>query len=804
MTVDALTRDIRFGLRALAGSPAFTLVAVLTLGCGIGATTAAFTEVYAVFLKPLAVREPQQLRALSYSDPRRPRAVLNFASADYRHLRESTATFSDLACWTASDAMQPLGERGPIRLQFVSANYFRLLGVAAVLGRGFDAGDDRAGAPPVVILSDAAWRRDFAADPDVVGRTLRVQRQAFSIVGVLPRGFFGVSPDSPHDVFVPHALAPLVRPGNPSCQVFGRLRSGVTTAQAQAEIARRFRDSPAAPSDPPRAGIRLTLSAIEPGGGPAGLRERTGPSLAVLMGISTLVLLIACANTAGLLLVRGAARTREVGTRVALGATRGRILGERLIECMLLSVAGGLLGVAVAYAVEPMVPRFVSELGGVATLTGEPRWLGIDVTPDARVLGFSLLVTMATVLLCGAVPALRASRVDTIAMLRQPSLPSSRRIGGVGAAFVAMQVAISMLLLVGVGLFTRTVVMLDAVPIGYQPDGMLFATINPIDRPFAFVADAMRTVGAIPGVQVVAASQWPIFNNAEPKLPVCIPGDPPQRHALDIEWATPRFFETWGVRLVAGRDFASGRRGEAIVNQRLAAALFPRQRVLGQTIGFGECPGRPFTIIGVVADHLDRPRVEVLPMVYLQYPTTGTFNPTTIALRVAGDPRAFVPQVRRVISRLDSALTDGDVTTGVDYRNAQTRRESLLASLLAGVGGVALLMSCIGIYGTVAYAVTRRTRELGIRTALGAQRGHIIRTVFSRYGVAAAIGIAFGAAAAVGAARFLGALLFRASRLDGWSIAGAVACIAIAAAVAAARPALRAIRINPIESLRCE
>jgi hypothetical protein len=361
-----------------------------------------------------------------------------------------------------------------------------------------------------------------------------------------------------------------------------------------------------------------------------------------------------------------------------------------------------------------------------------------------------------------------------------------------------------MILLIGVGLFARTLVNLNAVPVGYQPQGLLFATLNPINRPRSFVDDAMRRMGALPGVRTVSASQWPLFNNAEPKLPVCIQGESPRQVLLDIEWATPRYFETWGVPFQEGADFAGSNQGQAIVNRTFAGRLFPGEAVVGRTIGVGQCPGRPTAIVGVVADHLDRQRADLLPMVYLPYPAGGAFNPTTIALRVDGDARAFVPPVRRIIAGLDSSLADGDVTTGIDYRNARVRRELILASLLGVFGAIALVMSCLGIYGTVAYAVARRTRELGIRTALGAEWPQIVGTVAGRYGAAVTAGAVLGLAAAIPLSAFVDTLLFRVSRADGWTIAGATLVIAVAAALAAMRPAWRAATVNPVEALRVE
>jgi predicted permease len=801
---DALLHETGYALRTLRKSLGFTLVAVLTLACGIGATTAAFTQIYAVFYKEPPVRDVQALRALSYRDPRRPGPTPTFSSADYVHLRDTTRTFSDLACWSTG-SMQPLGERGPLNLQFVSANYFRTLGVEPALGRGFTREDDRPGATPVAMLSYRVWQRDFGADAAAIHQTLRIQGAVFDIVGVLPRGFYGLDPTAPHDVMVPHALVPLVRPGNPSCRIVGRLQAATPAEAARVEVDRLFRESPAKPRDQQREGMPVALSPVEFGGGPAGLRERTAPSLRVLMAMTALVMLIACANVAGLMLVRAAARTRDVGTMLALGATRARVARQLLLESLVLAVTSGALGVALAYALNPVLPAFIVELGGVATLTGEGMPLGVDVSPDRWVLGFGALLTACTAVAAGIVPILRASRVDVVGMIRQTAAIRSRsRLLEGGAALTAVQVALSMVLLIGVGLFARTLVNLNAVPVGYQPRGMLFATLNPINRPRAFVDDAMRKMEALPGVTTVAASQWPLFNNAEPKLPVCIQGGSPQELRLDIEWATPRYFETWGVSIVQGTDFAAGGSAQAIVNRTFAARFFPGQAVVGRSIGVGQCPGRPAAIVGVVADHLDRQRADLLPMVYLPYPAGGAFNPTTIALRVDGDARAFVPAVRRIIAGLDSSLADGDVTTGVDYRKARVRRELILASLLGVFGTLALVMSCLGIYGTVAYAVTRRTRELGIRTALGARWPQIVRSVAGRYGAAVVAGVAAGTAAAIPLSSLVEALLFRVSSADGWTIAGATLVIALAAALAAMRPAWRAATLNPIEALRVE
>jgi predicted permease len=683
--------------------------------------------------------------------------------------------------------------------------------VGAAVGRTLLPEDDREGAPLVAMVSHRMWVRDFQRDAGILSTGLRIQGRTFQVVGVMPEGFFGLNPIEPHDVMLPHAAAQLViagRDGLPrvGCVTFGRLAQGTTPEQARAESEVLFRQASLPANAPARDTLRVLVSAVQPGAEPFGLRAQTGPSLSLLIAASALLLLIVCINLGGLLLVRAGARAREIGTLLALGATRLRVARHLLAESLILSAAGGAAGVALAYAASPAVPRLLQPLLTSTTLTGEGRPLGVDVSPDSRVLAFAAIVVVLTVIAFGVMPAIRGSRVDVLSMLKQGSITATRRAwrGTGGGALLAAQVALSFVLLAGAGLMARTVDNLQAVDVGYEPDRVVFATIHPAGRPRAFVEDALRRLERLPGVTAVSASQWPIFNNAEPKPPFCIAGRDPSAHAADLEMVLPRFFETWGVALLQGTDFVSSGMDAAIVNSAFVSRFFRGRSAVGQTIGIGGCPGRPLTIVGVVADHLDRQREAVTPMVYVPYPTGLASTPTTLAARTTGDARALVPDFRAVISQLDTTLTEGDVTTGTAYRARTIRREALLTALLAMFGAMATFASCLGTYALVASTLTRRTRELGLRVALGARRIDVVLTIARPYGAVMAAGLAAGTLATIGASVWIESFLFRVSRIDPWTIAAAAALLVLAAALAAAGPARRALGISPAESMRCD
>jgi predicted permease len=503
--LERLVGDIRYALRLWTRSPGFSIVALLTIALGVGAATALFGQVNAVFWKTLPVARPTELRVLAWTAARRPfvagpnvldgpaaaggETLGSFSYPAYTAMRDGTRTFSSLACWADLGEARPVvvDEQGFAALQFVSGNYFETLAVPAVLGRTLQPHDDRRGAPTAAMISYRYWQRAFGAESSITQRTIRLNGETFPIVGVLPRGFFGMDPSVSPDVVVPMAAIriaaatsnPLEQSGLWNvCRIVGRLRAGVSDEEARADAEAWVHQAiAAAPPDSPYDPPRLWL--IDGSRGLGGLRDAASTPLAVLIAVVGGLLLAACANIAGLLLTRGRTRGREIATRLALGAPAGRIVRQLLTESLVLSLAGGLLGLAVAYALAGMGPALLSQF--MPTLFGADRTLAISAVPDLRVLAFAVSLAALAGLLFGVMPALHAARVDLVAMLKETvSEPRASRFGLTGGhAMVAAQTALAVLLLVAAGLFLKTVANLRNADLGFDPRGVLYARVEP-------------------------------------------------------------------------------------------------------------------------------------------------------------------------------------------------------------------------------------------------------------------------------------------------------------------------------------
>ncbi len=825
--LERMQQDLRYAARSLRGSPAFTLVAVLTLALGIGANTTIFTALSAVFLTKLPVRQPSRLRQLSWSSRKRAfggkslmqpmydayflnrgKTIVNFSYPVYRNLRDKAASFSDVACASVA---------GPVTL--VSGNFFRTLGVDAMLGRTITPEDDRLGGPPVAVISFGFWQSAFAGDPQVLSRTIardqngRTLPAALTIVGVLPQSFFGLDPSySGPRIYMamqPAAAPPTVtstpnaltddRNWNACAAVIARLRPRVSDEHARAESETLTAHAILAnPPDQPYELPRMTLTNLDRGQDT--LRRVASLPLFILTSTTGVILLIACANIAGLLLARGAARRKEIATRLALGAARSRIIRQLLTESLLLSAIGAAVGVAIAYGASPLVLQLFSQLN--------PRLndLGVKIRPDPAVASFSAALAVLTGLLFGLAPALHATRLDLLSTMKTAA-PARRRFRfASGKTMLTAQVALSMLLLIGAGLFLRTLLNLRSVPMGYQPKGLLYFTIDISGKGAGFVDSVMERLNNVPGVTSVTASMWPLFTGApDTYLQVCVPGDTPKNfddRFADSDVVLPRFFETWGVPFLRGRDFeSSDGPGQVIVNQAFVKRyLASASDAVEQTVHLG--PGCfAETIVGVVADSTDRPRIAPRPFVYRRYaqpPPQLTFT-----VRTPGSPAAVAPALRRIVSDLDAHIYD-QLTTGEQYRNDTMVQERLFAGLLSGFGSLALFIACLGIYGMLAYMATRRTAEIGIRVALGAQRPQVMRMVLRESLAPVGAGLVLGIAAAGALTRLAASLLFGVSRNDPWTIASAGVVFLLTAAIAAALPARRASGIDPMQALRHE
>lgn len=850
--LDRLQQDLWFAVRLTLKTPAFSIVAALTLAIGVGASTAVFSQINAIYWRPLSVSRPHELRTLVWSSRKPSFAIPNVVAGPplntigktygsvsypgYLAMREGArASFSSLACWTDLGETRPIVMRdvGFGSVQFVSGNYFATLGVTAALGRTLTADDDTPGAATAV-LSDAFWRRAFGRDPSVVGRTVDLNDKPIAIVGVMPPSFFGLDPTTVPDVILPiHSIQLAAATRNPLqqayiwnvCRVVGRLRSDVSDERARTDAEQWLRDTVRA--IPPRTDYEMPrVWLVDAGHGLGTLREAMSTPLRILMAVVLGILLIACANIAGLFIVRGMARQREIATRLALGASRRRLVRQLLTESLLLSAVGGTIGVAAAVILGRYAPVFISRF--IPTLYGTGRHVGILVAPDTRVLLFAVTITLVTGLVFGCLPALRATRVDLISAIKQ-SPSSSRRGPRIPAdkAMVALQAAVSLMLIIGAGLFLRTIGNLRSVPLGYEPDGLLYVKVEPRTGGIpatgraAYFEQAVERLARTPGViSATATDDAPLARGAtifvDASASICLPGyAPADGHSSFVAFSSvaPHFFETMRSPIESGRDFERrdqigpefrpGDSAVAIVNQAFVRQFFPGRNPLEQRFGFS-CPQNPTQIgvIGVVADMKSAPRQQVVPTVY--WALGGTANVVTLIARTAGPPERLISTVRQAMADFNAAVPTFGETTPVTLREEHMQQERLLTNLLLTFGAVALLLSSMGLYGMLVYMVTRRTPEIGIRMALGARRLDVIWMVLNESIAPVAAGLAAGTAGVLIAARWVDHLLFGISAHDPQTMAGAAIVFLLIAAGAAVMPARRAVQINPLRALRAE
>ena len=848
MWLERCAMDVRVALRMWARTPGFSVTALLTIALGIGASTALFGQINAVFWKSLRVANANELRLVGWTSPRHPfvngpnviagprvgasDTFSSFSYPAYVAMRDGARSFTDLACWADLGEARPVtvGELGFGSVHFVSGNFFRTLGVAAHAGRTIEPHDDRGPAyTPVAVLSYRFWQRTFGGDPLITRQTLRLNGQPFSIVGVLPDGFFGMDPSVTPDVMLPiGAVRIAAANAGPLdnhriwsvCRVVGRVARNADEQGARQELEHLVREAIAAvppdrPYDPPRIHLHDGSRGIDT------LRAAASAPLLLLMAGVGGLLLAACANIAGLLLARGSAREAEIATRLALGAARQRIVRQLVTESLVLSIAGGAAGVLLAYALTGAMTRLVSQF--MPTLFGADRSLSLAATPDLRVLAFALGVAIVAGLLFGLAPALRTTRLDLARLIRE----GSGRIAGRGPltstqTMVAAQTALAILLLVGAGLFLRTVSNLRRADVGFKPEGLFYARIEPRsggltpDQRLPFFESAVKRLAMLPGVIAVSAATSPSLGGpsevgagADAAFLPCTRemiarGLPPI--GSRINFVLPGYFDTMGMRLVAGRDFrwsenVPGRSSPVIVNEAFAKAFFGNTNPLGQGIG-ANCPAAPdeFTIIGVVADGRRHLRDVPTPEFYVLLRGAGT--PVTLVLRTAGDAAALIPTVRQAVRELHAGVPTFSEATLVDLRERQLRRERLLSDLLVVFGAVTLFLCSLGIYGMLSYSISRRRAEISVRLAIGAPAGGIMRMVVRESLLPVATGLAVGCAVAFAVMRWIDSLLFGVSGADPLTIFVASMVFLLVAATAAALPARAATRVDPALALR--
>ena len=836
--MESLFQDVRYGVRMLTRNPAFSAVAVLTLALAIGANTAIFTVVNALLLKMLPVKAPQELVVVGnpanvssrwHGTP----ATEYFSYPLYREFRDNNTVFSGLLAAATEDHIEVndgtgAGASDEVDGRLVSGNYFPVLGVEAAAGRLLGESDDSAeNANPVVVLSYAYWRQRFALSPAIIGTQIRLNGYPFTILGVAPKRFTGEVVGQDVAVFVPLSMQPkIMREGgiraDPTVSwlsLIGRLKPGVSVSQAKADINLVFRRAVNGPF-----GARLSVDAreeignaqIEVGAGGAGLsrfRAQYRVPLILVMGIVGLVLLIACVNVANLLLARAKARSKEVAMRLAIGASQRRLLQQLLTESILLAVVGGMLGSLLAiWGVRLLVALF------------GPDAESLPLAPDARVLCFTLAVCVLTGILFGLVPALSAARVEVNPTLKENSTPDSGTHSGFnwGKALVAGQVALSLVVLFAAALLVRSLEKLLTQELGYDRSHLMVVHPRASDAGYSGerikqLAQRLTTqISTLSGVRGVCYSSLGLFSGGESSNKVIVPGfTAPKRDDYSVaeDSVSPDYFAVMGIPILFGRgisqqDVATTTR-VAVINEAMMKRFFRGDNPVGKQFEIDDPAekGRPFTVIGVsrdAKDHAEFLRNATIPRFYfpfLQYPNPRHF---VLEILISGDPKMVFGEVRSQIKAVDEILPIYSMYTVTQLVERSVGNEIALARLAAFFAGLALVLACVGLYGVVSYMVAQRTREIGIRVALGAQREDVLRLVINEGMLLVGIGIAVGIPLSLTSSRVLHSFLFGLSGTDPASLALVIALLGSVAAVAGFIPARRATKVDPVVALRYE
>ena len=799
---DDVARDVRYGIRGMRRNPMFAAVAVVTLALGIGANTAIFSLADAVLLRPLPISKPQDVVVLRQRGPAGD--IFPFTSTAAVNLAESREVLSGLA------AFRPLlnahvsvnGETELTLTQWVSGNYHSILGVDPLVGRTLSEQDHA----PVAVISHSYWQRRFAADPNVVGRVLEIQGRSFTVVGVTPREFYGTQAGRRVDVTAPLETWDRRMPPNARwLYLIGRLAPGVSREQARAAL--RVRWAQLAGSLPPRPSVSLELDSGAQGLNE--LRREFSLPLQILMASVGVVLLLACANLAGLLIVRSNARHQEMAVRLSMGASRGRIVRQLLTESALVAGAGGAAGVWLAQLVTRLLLGMMSR--GRSSIA-------LDVSPNLRTLGFAVFVTVVAIALFGLLPAIAASRSDAQSGLIRTESGGGRTRNMWGRRLVAAQVALLVLLLTSAGLFVRTLQRLHSVDVGFRQDSVLVLNVSTGPtysgvKARALYDDLYARFSALPEVQSVSLTMdTPL--GGDPSMSsngIAVRGRPPAQDEPRVfhEFVGARFFETMGIPILAGRDFAPRDDDRApsyvIISESVRRRYFPGEDPLGHQIVFGD---KPATIVGIVTDvRYTSLRGDVPLVTYRASRQDPNAPANTFLIRTSSvNVKALVPFLDAQVREAAPALPPPAIVTLEDQVAAALLDERILAALSSAFGLLAAILGAIGIHSTVASVVARRRREIGIRIALGAVPGQVARMVVAEMSAIVGAGLAVGVPAAIvaglAARNFLARALFEVSPGDPSVLLVSVASILLLAALAAYGPARRASRIDPVEAVR--
>lgn len=836
-------KDIQFGLRVLMQKPGFTAVAVLTLALGIGANTAIFTLFDAVLLESLPVHEPAQLVLFSgnsgegtrTSEPPPSGRWEYFSSESYDFLRAQPLPFDRIAAIRSGEdpvSVRFAGASSDAQVQravahLVSGNYFDTLGVNAVMGRVLEPADDQPNAAPAAVISDGYWKQRLAGDPSVVGKNAILNGATFTIVGVTPPEFFGERVRRPPDYWVPLTFQPQIelRPSFITqtnyywLNLIGRLKPGVSREQAAAASTVALRQfltnkEGAKLNDDRKRDIGTSFITLGSGaGGVSGLRFLYSQPLHILLYVVALVLIIACANVGNLLLSRASARRTEISVRLAMGATRPRLIRQLLTESMVLALIGAACGVVMAlWAVHGLM------LLVAKTSPMQPRL-------NLPVLAFTVGVTLLAGLLFGLAPALYAGRTDLVTALKAGgrSVAGQQKKFGASQILVIAQIALSLVLIMGANLLARSLLNLEHVSLGFDSDHVVLGRINPRLAGYkpanvnAYYRKLYDQLSALPGIRAASLDSYSPYGGSTSTSDVSVQGyTPKQNEDMDAEmvFVGPDYPNAMGITVLQGRAIglqdAAGAPKVAMVNEAFAHKFFGNESAIGHRFGFdGEKSAGEYEIVGVLKNprfHDPTDSAEINPMVLmgLLQDTSQFALQAEAVVRTPGDPSQAAPLVRQVIGQADSSVPVSDLKTLHDQIDAQFTEQRLAARLVTFFGGLALLLACVGLYGIVSQGIARRINEFGVRIAMGAQRADILQMVLRETMILLAIGLAIGIPAALGATKFVASQLYAVSARDPLSLAIGIAVLGAVSVAAGYIPARRASRVDPIIALRYE
>jgi predicted permease len=828
--------DIRYALRTFRKSPVFVAVAVLSLALGIGANTAIFTLIDQVLLRLLPVKDPQRLvllwtRGQHYGSNS---GANKISYPMYEDFRDKNQVFSGMFCRDDLDfSLNFEGKTERISGEVVSGSYFPVLGVGAALGRVFNVSDDQSvGGVPYAVLSYRYWMSRFAGDPQVIGKKLVLNGFPFTVVGVSQAGFDGTDPAHSPQVRIPIIMKLQVDPQgfydlknrrNRWVNAYGRMKPGVTLEQAKASLQPLLHQmldmevqekdfARAAPEDK-QAFQRMWITLLPAAKGRSFLRDRFSNPLLVLMAIVGLVLLIACANVANLLIARATARQKEIAVRLALGASRGQIVSQLLVESLLLSLAGGAAGLLLAVWIDETLVNFLPKGTSILTISASPDW---------RILLFTLSISLATGIIFGLVPALQATRPDLAPTLKdEVGAITSTASTGLRKSLVVAQVTLSLLLLVGAGLFIRSLKNLKDLDPGFKTRNLVTFSIDaPLngykpERSREMYRQIYAALSALPGVESASMAVMPVMEGYEWDSSVTVDtftGKRPDGLGPHMNFVSPGYFKTLDVPILQGRDFRPSDQGKnaplvCMINDKFAKKFFPEGRAVGHRIGMGGDPGTKtdIEVVGVFGDMKYEGMRDEVPIEMIRpYEQLDFTLGMSVYIRTAREPEQIFSAARHAVQQIDATLPVVDMKTLEKQVDNSLVTERLVATLSSAFGVLATLLASIGLYGVMAYTVARRTREIGIRMALGAATGSVVWLVMKEVLVLVGVGIVLGLGASWGLTRYVQKQLYGIQPNDLMTIVLATIVIASVALAAGYVPARRATRVDPIRALRWE